>query len=210
MTADKVIENYLTALGGEEKLKQLKDIKMVMTASIQGNDIEIVQTNKLPGKMLREVKMGSMVMQKEIYNGNKAAMYQQGQKMPDNGVNPEDYVFESALVPELEYKNSNVKTELKGLENIDGEDVYVVEVTLPSGEKSSHYFNTETGLKMKEVSSMKTPQGEMTQSILISEYLEKSGVKFPGKITLSPPGLVAEVISIEVNKGVEDTLFDVQ
>ncbi len=115
--------------------------------------------------------------------------------MPDNCVNPEDYVFESALVPELKYKNSNVKTELKGMESLEGEEVFVLEVTFPSGEKSSHYFNTETGLKMKEVSSMKTPQGEMTQSILISEYLEKSGVKFPGKITLSPPGLVADFIS---------------
>ncbi len=49
-----------------------------MNSFIKGNDIEIVQTNKLPGKMLREAKMGSTVMQKAIYNGNKAALYQQG------------------------------------------------------------------------------------------------------------------------------------
>ena len=210
LTAEKVISTYINALGGEENLSKVKDVQFVMNASFQGNNIEIVRTYKFPDKMVMEVKMGPMVLQKEVYNGKKAAVFQQGKKVPLSEEERKDITFKSALFPELEYKESDVKTELKGIENVDGKEVYVVEVTLPSGAKTVSYFNVENGLKIKETNTSFTPKGNITQTVLFSDYSDKSGVKFPGQLTLSPPGLTAEVVSIEINQDVDDSLFEIE
>lgn len=210
LTAEKVIDKYLNALGGEEMLSKIKDVKMVMNATIQGNELKIIQTSKSPDKLMREVKMGSMVMQKEIYNGNEGVMFQQGQRLPTTEDEKKDFVFKSALIPELEYKRKKLKSELKGIENFEGEEVYVVEVTLPSGTVNTLYYDTDSGLKVKEMANVSTPQGEMVITILFDDYTEESGVNFPGKITFSPPGLAAEMVSLEINKGVADNLFEIK
>ncbi len=208
LTAEKVIENYITALGGEGNLSKIKDLKMVMNATIQGNKIEIVQTSKSPDKFVREVKMGTMVMQKEVYNGNEGVIFQQGQRMPVTEEEKKDFLFKAALVPEIEYQKKGLEAVLKGIEIVEGEEVYVVAVTLPSGTINTLYYNTTTGLKVKESSNMATPQGDILITISYNGYTQKSGVNFPEKITLSPPGLAAEMVSLEINQGVADNLFE--
>ncbi len=210
LTASTVIDNYIKALGGEENLSKIKDLKMVMNASIQGNEIEIVQTSKSPDKLTREIKMGTMVVQKEIYNGKNGVMFQQGQKLPVTEEEKKDFVFKSALVPEIEYQKRNLPIKLKGVEIIEGTEVYVVDVTLPSGTVNTLYYDTTTGLKVKEASNVSTPQGDILITISYDQYIEKSGVSFPEKLTLSPPGLAAEMVSLEINKGVAVDIFEIK
>ena len=210
LTGSTVIDNYIKALGGEDNLSKIKDLKMVMNASIQGNDIEIVQTSKSPDKLTREIKMGTMVIQKEVYNGNNGVMFQQGQKLPVTEEAKKDFFFKSALVPEIEYQKRNLPTKLKGVEIIEGAEVYVVDVTLPSGTVTTLYYDTTTGLKVKEASNVSTPQGDILITISYDKYTEQSGVNFPEKLTLSPPGMAAEMVSLEINQGVADDIFEIK
>lgn len=210
LTAEKVIEGYLSALGGKDNLRKIKDISMVLQASIQGNPVEIVQTAKAPNKSLNEVKMGGMVVQKEVYNGQKAVSYQMGQEIPMTEEQMKESAYKSVMFPELEYEQWGVETALKGMEKVDGKDAYVVEVVLPTGTTSTQYYSAETGLKVKETMHIDTPQGNMVQNISYADYKEKSGVKFPHKVTLSPPNFTAEISALEINQGVDDKVFAIE
>lgn len=67
VTAEKVVTGYLTAIGGVEKINNIKDITMDMSASFQGMALTVEKRKKTPDKLTLEVKInGAMVIQKQI------------------------------------------------------------------------------------------------------------------------------------------------
>ena len=74
------------------------------------------------------------------------------------------------------------------------------------------YFSKETVLKLKESTTMETPQGSINQSVEYRDYQEIDGIKFPKKavISMGPQKMDAEVVSIEINTGVSDDVFMVE
>jgi hypothetical protein len=78
-------------------------------------------------------------------------------------------------------------------------------ITTPSGMQTVEYYSVSTGLKLKTSS-------EMTGDIVYSNYEEVNGLKFPKLLTITNPmmpmAMEAKVISIELNKTLEDSLFN--
>jgi len=74
------------------------------------------------------------------------------------------------------------------------------------------YFDTQSGLKLKESQTVETPQGSFSQSVEYKEYQEVEGVMFPSKasISIGPQVLDAEISSIELNSGISDDTFKVE
>lgn len=212
LTAEKVIANYLKALGGEAKIKELKGLKTTMKASIQGTEITMVSTKKAPGKMVLEVQMMGSVMSRQVADGTDFSLTAQGQKIPIDAAMKEEGLFESLLIPEAQLANAKVKTTLKAIENVDGKEAYVVEYQFASGGKSNHYFDKETGLKLQSVKEVKTPQGTNAVPTKFDNYKEVSGIKFPHttSVSMGPMNLKFEVSSVEVNPSIDDAIFKIQ
>lgn len=210
LTADKVIEQYINALGGKENLLKVKDIRMNLTTSIQGANVEILQVTRSPNLYMSEVKMGGNILQKEVYNGESLVVYQMGQKVPVTQEQVKEAAYKAVVFPELEYEKWGAQTNLIGVEKVEGIDAYVLEVILPPGVKSTQYYSTETGLKIKEILEMDTPQGKMQQNVTFSDYQEKDGVKYPMKLSMSPPGISATVQSLETNTNPDKKLFSLE
>lgn len=213
LTAEKVIENYITALGGEEKLKSVEDVKIDAKASMQGMELQITQMMKSPNKSYQDVKMGEMELSRSVSDGSKAAMFQQGNAMPMEEKAMQDIILTSGMFPELHYNENGIKSTLGGIENVEGKDAYMVEVELPTGKKLTQYYDKESGLKVRESQTLETPQGSMTLATDFMDYKEYEGIKFPQTILLPlGPGqkLKTEVISVELNTGLNDDLFAVE
>ncbi|GIL23686.1 MAG: hypothetical protein BroJett042_21990 [Bacteroidota bacterium] len=212
LTAEKVIANYLKALGGEAKIKELKGLKTTMKASIQGTEITMVSTKKAPGKMVLEVQMMGSVMSRQVADGTDFSLTAQGQKIPIDAAMKEEGLFESLLIPEAQLANAKVKTTLKAIENVDGKEAYVVEYQFASGGKSNHYFDKETGLKLQSVKEVKTPQGTNAVPTKFDNYKEVNGIKFPHttSVSMGPMNLKFEVSSVEVNPSIDDAIFKIQ
>jgi hypothetical protein len=213
LTAETVLDNYIKAVGGSEKIKAFKDIKISAKANAMGRDLEITNAVKNPDKALQSLSMGGMELQKAVTSGNKAVMYSQGQAMPMDENTIRDMVASAGIFPELRYKELGIQTKLKGVERVENKEVYVVEVTLPTGKTALHYFNKDSGLKVMETQSVESPQGEMTLTTEFSDYKEVEGVKFPHTIHIPLGGqqkMKAEVTSIEINTGLKDDFFKVQ
>jgi zinc protease len=212
LTAAKVLDNYLAAIGGEEKIRAIQDVKMVMKADMQGRELQITSVKKAPNKSKQEVTMGGMAVMSSVYNGTDASMNSMGQKAPIDEKMKKDMAFEAAIISELTIKDMELSAELIGVESIEGSNAYAVEVTKPSGSKTTYYYDAESGLRVRTSETIQTPQGEMVQESDLSEYKEVDGVKFPVTITLpmGPMKMTANAESIELNTGIEDSEFAVE
>ncbi len=209
---EQIITNYLEAIGGVDKLSEIKDVTQVMKASMQGLGLEITSIRKAPNMSFETVKAGDMEFQKQIFNGSKGIEVVQGQAKPLDDKQVQESMIEARIFPEMSYQKLGVTLTLTGIEQVGEEESYVVEVAYPSGKKSYSYFSKSTGLKLKESSTVDTPQGSITQSVEYQDYQEVDGVKFPHKasISMGPQKMEAEVASIEVNTGVSDDVFNVE
>lgn len=212
LTAEKVIDNYLQALGGTENLKKVKDIKQIMTASMQGMALEITNIKKSPNKSFETITAGPMEFQKLVFDGSSGVEVIQGQSKPLDETRTQEARIESRIFPELSYQQLGAKLTLTGIETVSKQECYVVEVALPSGKKIITYFSKDSGLKLKESQIVDTPQGNIAQSVEFRDYQEVKGLQFPHKTTISigPQKLEGEITSIEINSGIADDLFVVE
>lgn len=210
LTAEKVIDSYISALGGKEKLSAVKAIKMDMNAEMMGNAIDMKVIKRMPKNLLIEVSMGGNVMSKQLLNNDEAVVMQMGNKVPVNEEAKEQLVLASYPFPELKYEELGVKTKLTGVEKVDGKDAYAIEVTYPSGNKIIEYYDAESGLKVQETKTQKTPQGEMSLSTTYSDYKEVGGIKFPHLIVQPMGGgmkLNVKTQNIEINPEISEETF---
>jgi zinc protease len=209
LTPEKVIEKYINAIGGAEKLKAVKDMTQVFTASIQGMSMEMTRIQKIPNKNLVSMSMSGNVVQKQVCDGTSASVSQMGQSKKMEGKDLARALEKGAFFRELYLKDKGLKLTSKGTETIDGTTFNKIELETAQGEKEIAYFDATTGLKMKEVAT--TEQG--TVIVTYADYKETNGIKQPSKMTMSgamPIPITFENKSIKINSGVEDAVFKVE
>jgi len=218
ITADQLIEKYLFAVTKTttqkammKKLKKIKSVEKKTDFMIEQMGMNATMTDiyAAPNKEFMKMEASGMVFTSSYYNGTTGGSsdMQSGKK----AMTAEELAAKKkaeGLFPEMNYKTSGMTYELKGIENQNGTDVYVLYST--DGEKEQYdYFATDSYLKVKTL-SISTEGGEATeQSIAFSDYKEAGGLLFPHKATLSLGGMAlsGEVKSIVINGKVDSTLF---
>lgn len=212
ITAEKIIADYILAIGGEQKLKAITAIKTVMKAAVQGMEVTIANTKKTVNKSISEVSASGMTFTKVVSDGKDVSMTQSGQKIPLDDKAKGAIISEGAIVPELAYKSNGTKLSVTGIEKVEGADAYVVEIVSAGGVKSVSYFDKTTGLKLKTLVTIEGPQGTTSQASSFQDYKEVSGIKFPHTVlqNMGPMTIKAEVTSLEVNPTIDDSLFAVE
>lgn len=210
LTAQKVIDKYIQEIGGAQRAKEIKSLKMVYKAQAMGTELTMTVIKSAPKKSLLEITANGSIFQKVVSTGKEASISSMGQAVPlDNGTT-EKTLFESALFPELVLEG--VSTKLLAIEKVDNKDAYAIEFTLASGGTSTYYYDVESGLKVKQTESLETPQGTMVSATTYSDYKEVEGIRFPQKIgqQQGPMNLTFELTEIEVNLEVKDSLFSLK
>jgi zinc protease len=212
VSPEQVYEKYIKAIGGVDKVKKIKDISTKATLSIQGANLEMVEYVKVPNKTFRKATMQGNEAYLMVFDGQKGFETQMGQKQELAGRELEDTKIETYVNYEASYKELGLKLKMLELANVEGQDAYKIELTLPSGTKVIQYFDKNSGLKLREEKTSETPQGQGTEVMSFFDYKEVNGVKFPYRIKMENPGFSMEfnVQSIEVNKGVKDDIFKIE
>ncbi|HYX10208.1 MAG TPA: pitrilysin family protein [Bacteroidales bacterium] len=210
MTAQKVIDQYIDAIGGEKNLKKIKDITVKLSMEMQGMSMNQVIYKKVPDKYAMEMSMNGNTIQKIVFDGTSGKT----SGMQGNADLTEDQIANLKynnipIVPDIQYSDEGYKLELKGMEEVDGQKAYNIMVTTPDGNQQQEYYSLDTGLKLRTVSTMSTPQGEITQTVDYSNYKEVDGVKFPFalKQSVGPRSFDLKVDSITVNSDLPDDTF---
>lgn len=209
--AGTVLEDYINAIGGTEKLETINDLSVMMTATVQGMGIEMNLVQKAPDKMSLKVSAGGMVMQEQKYDGEKGMSSQMGQKTMLEGEDLESMKMQAMLFPERKYHEMGYKMNLVGIEPVEKKNAYKIEIESPNGRKTTEFYDVETSLKVRTIIT----EGETTIIQDFLDYREVVGedIKMPYLLKTSgvmPFPLQMQVQNVEVNKGVEDTIFTVE
>jgi outer membrane lipoprotein-sorting protein len=210
MSAAQIISKFIAVTGGEDAWKKVNDLTMKMTTDMQGRSFNFNTTRKAPNKMLLDINAAGQSFQKIVFDGVKGYTTQMGQKKEMDAKEIAENLDEASMVKDLAYLSASYKTELKGIEKVDGNNAYQIVVTKPNGEKITEYYDVATSYKVKSEVTMETPQGSMTETTYYQDYKEaKGGLKFPYTIKQSagPQMMDMKLQSVEINTGVSDEMF---
>jgi zinc protease len=211
ITAKKVIDKYINALGGKDNLEKVKDKTTIMRGSVQGMNITMMIYQKAPNKMKQEMDAGAM-KQDVYFDGKKAVMTVGGNSQEITGEGLEAMKYEALIHPLFIIDSVKVNSKLDGIEKINGKDAYKVEMSLPDGKTWLEYFDTNSGLKVKDSKQVTVPQGTFTRETEYSDYRNVDGVLFPFKLkqSIGQQILNFSVSSIKVNTGLKDDKFEIK
>lgn len=211
LTAEKVIDDYLAAIGGKEKLESVESVKMVMSAEAMGNGLKMTKVNQVPEKLNIRVEMAGNLISEQIYDGENAKVLQMGNPIPVTEDMKAQLALEASPFPVLNYAKMGVTTKLTGMEQVDGKDTYIVEVTNPGGKTYSLNFDSNSKLIVRKTETAQMPNGQtIVQSTDFGDYQSVEGIMFPHTVKIPlGPGFKAEakMDSIEVNGEIPEELF---
>jgi predicted Zn-dependent peptidase len=210
LKADEVIKKHITATGGEAAWSKVNDMTMNMTTEMQGMSININTTRKAPNKMMLDVNAMGQSFQKIVFDGTKGYTTAQGQKKDFDAEEIKEYADEASMNKDLGYLNPSHKISLIGIEKVDGNDAYQIEVTKPNGEKVNEFYDVATGFKVKSMASQSSPQGSVTQTTYYLDYKDgPGGLKFPNMIkqNMGPQLMEMKLQKVEINTNVSDEVF---
>ena len=200
-TAKTVLDKYFKSIGGKDKVMAIKTTIMVANATIQGTPLVMTVKSASPNKTSQSIAVMGNVMQKKVFDGAKGYSEGRGQKTE---MKPEEVTKaknSNALFSDLDYTSGK----LLRIEPIDGKNAIVLKHN-----DTEAYYDMISGLKVKEVKTVKTPDGkEIKVPSVFSDYKEVNGIKFPHSIGLKsgPMDLNFVVKEIKINEGVSDADF---
>ena len=212
VTAKSVIDAYVKAAGGEKALNDIKDLKIEMSTSLQGRTMNVETLRKAPNKYKMTVSMGVMTLQKQVFDGTKAKESSFQGSRDITGEELEDLKKEATMNQEMQYEKMGYKLEVTGLEAVNGKDAYILQITSPSGSKSTEWYDAAGGLKVKSASTVNAGGQTINQVTTYADYKDFKGVKFPTTIAITgtPMPLNLQVQSVDMNTGIKDSEFDVK
>jgi zinc protease len=210
LSADDVIEKYLVAIGGRAHIQSIVDRTTTMSGTTMGKTLSIVVQQKAPSMLRQEIKAGA-IKQTIIFDGKQGIMIMGEQQSALGGNELEKLKLEAQMNFLLNPELYGVRTELIGMEIIDSVQCYNISMNMEDSTNWNQFYEVESGLKIKEIKSIETPQGFFEQESFFSEYREVGNLKFPFKITQTLGVQTIELIieKIEINTGLQDVLFEI-
>jgi zinc protease len=200
-TAQSVINGYLQAIGGAEKLDNVSSIVQTMNASFQGQKMVSTIKQKSPNLMLNEISIVGMgTVLKQAFDGEKGYMVQMGQKIDMPAEITDVMKGQTGLFKEQTYLNGQYILTLKGAENLNGSNAYVVIAEDNSGKKTTNYYDMESGFKMQTVEVAQGPNGqEVSQVTTLGDYKSIDGIYFPHTMVVPMAGQSITMKTTEIN-----------
>ena len=201
MTATNVVDKYIDAIGGIDKVAAIKTTMMVANATVQGTPLILTTKASSPNKKSSVISAMGQTFQKTVFDGEKGYSESRGQRQDLAGEDLEKSKTENSILSDLNYKEGK----LLRIEPLEGKNMIV----LKHG-STEIFYDMESGLKIKSIKIVKTPDGKETKvPTIFSDYKEVNGVKFPHSIgqKMGPMDINFTITEIKINEGVSDEDF---
>ena len=217
-SVEEVVESHVKALGGREKLAQLKSVYMeAITVRPDGNEVT-TKTWKVQDRLMRrEIDFGmgtmtSIITDKEGWSTNPrsgGAFEAMPPEMADRQRGELDISG-----PLVDYAAKGHKAELAGKEVVNGSSCHLLKLTLKSGREVTYCIEEKTGLilrtKTKGGGGMRGGPGRDPNAETLTDYSDyrktEDGFLFPHTVTIVGMGASMNMEKIEVNKPVDEKL----
>tara|TARA_B110000879_G_scaffold212917_1_gene311903 strand:- start:10649 stop:11338 length:690 start_codon:yes stop_codon:yes gene_type:complete len=191
-----VVDHYFEAIGGREKAVQIKTFYTISKGTFGKKEILLVKKTMLPHYHYSRMSLDGYLISENIFDGKKGRIIQQDIEENFDVAQTRRHRKNRSIFPEFDYlKNAFYK----GIENVNGNKAHVLEV-----ENTKIYYDMETGLKVKGVSTKNKLGRSFEQELFFSKYTAVKGLKFPTRLRIVVGGkeMELQVQTLSLNNGV--------
>jgi hypothetical protein len=218
-TADEVVEKYIQAKGGRDKIKSVKTVRFTAKMTMgQGMEAPLVMELVPPEHKLRMEFTIQGMTGTQAYDGAKGwqVMPFLGKTDPEpmTGDDLKDAKENADLVegPLFNYKDKGNKVEYLGKGDLEGTPVQKLKLTEKDGDVTTIYFDADSYLELKDETT-RTIRGQATDlETTFGNYKQVEGLTMPFTIETKPKGAPASQVitidKIEINTPISKDRFD--
>ena len=206
--AEKIVDNYLKALGGKKSVAALRDVTYNWTIQFNDQPFGTARTQlKSPSSERWELTFGNGQI---ISATNTRSAWELGL---DNHLRtltgPESAAAKLRATLDasrlINFKKLNVLARVVSLGDLGSEPAYIVEFSTRSGARFQYYFSVKTGLITKITGDVKNTK------LIFDNYRAVEGIQEPHRIRMNVEGsgeLTLLLESVTFNTSIADTVFD--
>jgi outer membrane lipoprotein-sorting protein len=215
-TADELAAKNIQARGGLEKIKAIKTYRSHGKIEADGFKADVGSESKRPDK-LRQLFTFQRMTEIDAFDGKSGWKISPFQGKKDAEVMGEDDV--RALMEEADFDGPLVdaaakgnKIEYQGKQAVDGDDAYVLRVTLKNGDIVTYYLDPDTWLQFRVDRTMFIRGAVRETTTELGSFKPVNGVLYAFSIQSGPkahPESRQKITleKVEVNIPLEDSLF---
>ncbi len=216
-SVDDVIDKYIAAVGGLEKINSIKTVKITAKASGMGMDIPVIMTIMKPDRIRIDISLQGQTMIQACdgtigwgtnpFQGTKDAEKMNEEQTKDM---KEQAQFEGQLV---NYKEKGSTAELLGKEDLEGTEAYKIKLTKKDSSVSTFYLDANSYLIIKELSKRKVKEKEINTSTTFGDYKSEDGYTMPHSLEVKSEDNAMggsqkiTVEKVEFNVTVDESIF---
>ena len=216
-TVDEILNENYKAMGGKDKIANLKTLKMKGNIDI-GPDMKAPFTIYLKGgtKMRFELELQGMKLIQALEGDSGWYINPFGGKTEPERMAAETIKeakdqadFTGAL---FNYKEKGNTIAYLGKEDMEGTETFKLMVTKKSGDVSYFYLDATSYLELKQTSKRKFEDKEVEGAHLSSNYKSVDGLMFPFSMEErgsddASQGQAMNLESVEVNVNIDESIF---
>jgi hypothetical protein len=204
--ADEILEKYIKALGGREAIEKTTSRSAKGTFEIEAANIsgDVENYQKAPNKYASLFSIPGMGGGGQVYDGAKGWDSNPMTGLRELGGEELAVLKRDAdFYQSLNFKKHFSKLEVKGKETVGKYETYVVIATPAEGGPEKMYFDTATGLLVRQDAERESAQGKIATEEYFDDYKEVGGVKLPHSLKIVSPMFAIAIKLTEVKTNVE-------
>jgi hypothetical protein len=174
-----------------------------------GGPIEIYA--KAPNKNLVIINIPGFGVIQQGYNGTVAWSQEPSSGLRElSGPELVSAKRDAEFYADIKYKEMYSKMTVKGKEKVGEKEAYLVEAVPTEGNLQKIYFDTQTGLILRQDREVESPAGKMPVEVYLEDYKEVDGIKVPFTIRQVTPAIsfTIKVQEVKHNVPVDDAKFN--
>jgi hypothetical protein len=220
-TAEQILKKYIAAVGGEKVVANVKTVLMKGTLErAQGRNADrslnmtrdaVEITLKGPDKYLVRMTTAQGVLLQCI-NGTVAWVSSNDGARQLSADDLDRVKRVPARYGIIKVTESPERMKVIGVEVIGGRQAYVVATRIDPNRARRYFFDTETGLLLREVTTTETMLAPLPEQVDFEDYRDVDGVKLPFTILTSDVAAFStarrKLTEIKLNVAVEDAVFN--
>ena len=207
VTVQSVLDAYFEAIGGKASIDKIESLKLVYEGSAMGATVRTEEV-RTADRYAQTTYMNDAPMMGVVSKGDELYMKQGGNKVPLPDQMKQDIQKTIGIFPEQAVAG-NPQAKLAGVEMVGDQKAYRIDVP---GEtvQASYFYDVETGLKLKEASVINMNGQTQNQEVLIKEYQEVDGIKFPSlrMVPMGPQQVESKLLEAVINYEVQESDFN--
>ncbi|HXO05801.1 MAG TPA: hypothetical protein VN884_09270 [Candidatus Sulfotelmatobacter sp.] len=204
-TADQILDKYVAAIGGEAAWHKLNSRVSKGTIDIPAVNLSgtVEVHEKAPNLSLAIVNLSGATFTRGFDGTTAWSDDPQNGLRTESGAEADDSKRQADFYHQLNMRKYYSKWKVTGTQKIGDHDAYEVEATSTAGDLDKMYFDTQSGLLVRAINTVHSPQADQVVQADLSDYRDTDGIKLPFSVHSSTAQAEYTIAFTEVHHNVD-------